>query len=56
MSADLGAGWIHGLTGNPVTTLAQQAGVALAGRQTNYDNSQMWLWDGSEVTNAQEAA
>ena len=53
---DLGAGWIHGLTGNPVTSLAQQAGVALAQRVTDYDNSQMWLWDGSEVTDAQEAS
>lgn len=55
VAVDLGAGWIHGLDGNPVTALAQQAKVALAQRLTDYDNSQMYLWDGTEVTDAQEA-
>lgn len=27
---DLGAGWVHGVTGNPLTALAQAAGVTLA--------------------------
>ena len=53
---DLGAGWIHGLTGNPLVALAQQAGVALPSKKTNYDNNQLYLWDGRRASGAQEAA
>lgn len=34
---DLGASWIHGTNGNPVTALAQQAGATLVG--TSYDRT-----------------
>lgn len=54
VKADLGAGWIHGVDNNPVVALAEQAGVALA-KDTDYDNNQLWLWDGKEVSTAQEA-
>ena len=35
--ADLGAAWIHGVVGNPITTLVGQAKVALS-KATNYEN------------------
>ena len=56
VAVDLGAGWVHGLTDNPIVQLAQQANVALASQLTDYDKSQLWLWDGTEVSAAQEAA
>lgn len=38
---DLGASWIHGVQGNPVTTLAQQARAATV--ITQYDSAQMYI-------------
>lgn len=56
VTVDLGAGWIHGQTDNVLVTLAQQAGVVLPTRKTNYDNNALYLWDGREASDAQEAA
>lgn len=39
MPTDLGASWIHGTQGNPLTALARQAGAATLA--THYDRSQM---------------
>ena len=38
---DLGASWIHGIKGNPVTALARQAGAAVVG--TSYDKTQLYI-------------
>lgn len=38
---ELGASWIHGINGNPVTRLAQEAGLHLV--PPDYDN--VWLYD-----------
>ncbi|NHB78103.1 flavin monoamine oxidase family protein [Rhodobacter calidifons] len=37
LPVDLGASWIHGVTGNPITALADQAGAGRA--ETSYDRS-----------------
>ena len=39
---DLGASWIHGITGNPITALATAANVPIAAKATNYDNDQTY--------------
>jgi monoamine oxidase len=44
---DLGASWIHGVTGNPITVLADQAGAARAA--TSYDLSLALGPDGEEI-------
>ncbi len=49
---DLGASWIHGLTGNPITALAQQAAARLA--VTDYENAITYWTDGHPLTRAQE--
>ena len=49
---DLGASWIHGLTGNPLTPLAQQAAARTA--TTSYDNAIAYWTDGRPLTAAQE--
>ena len=38
---DLGASWIHGVNGNPMTKLAEEVGVETA--RTDYDNH--WIYD-----------
>ena len=53
IKVDLGASWIHGLTGNPLVALAGQAGVALAKQPTDYENSVLYLPDGREASDAQ---
>ncbi|MEY4984936.1 MAG: hypothetical protein RIR62_3202, partial [Pseudomonadota bacterium] len=37
LPVDMGASWIHGVTGNPVTALARAAGARMAG--TSYDSA-----------------
>lgn len=37
LPVDMGASWIHGVTGNPITTLAQEAGAAL--HPTDYESA-----------------
>jgi monoamine oxidase len=44
---DLGASWIHGQQGNPLTPLAQAAGAKLV--QTSYDASVLLGPDGAEI-------
>lgn len=44
---DLGASWIHGVIGNPITRLARDLGVAT--RPTDYDDVAIYDADGSEV-------
>jgi monoamine oxidase len=48
--ADLGASWIHGLAGNPLTSLAERFGLRLA--STNYDARTVFGKDGAEVDEA----
>ncbi len=47
---DLGASWIHGVDGNPITKLAEEVGVETA--RTDYDNH--WIYDrfGNELDDA----
>lgn len=51
---DLGASWIHGLTGNPITALAKQAGAQLV--TTSYDSAVAFDAAGRELGRAGEAA
>ena len=44
---DLGASWIHGVRGNPVTELVQKAGIVT--RPTDYDDVVVYDADGSPV-------
>lgn len=41
MPVDMGASWIHGATGNPLTALAREAGAATA--ETRYDRTQLYI-------------
>lgn len=50
---DLGASWIHGVNGNPITKLAKQFGAKTM--RTNDENSIMFHADGSEMTDAEWA-
>lgn len=50
---DLGASWIHGVNGNPITKLAKQFGVTTV--PTDDENSMMFHADGSEMTDAEWA-
>lgn len=49
---DLGASWIHGVKGNPITALAREAGARLA--TTSYDSSVAYGATGTQLTPAQE--
>ena len=51
---DLGASWIHGITGNPITALAEQAGATLA--TTSYDSAVAYDASGRQLGRAGEAA
>lgn len=51
---DLGASWIHGVNGNPITKLAKQFGVKTM--PTDDENNMMFHADGSEMTDAEWAA
>lgn len=44
---DLGASWIHGVSGNPLTVLARQAGSRLV--ETSYDRAMLLGPDGAEI-------
>ena len=50
---DLGASWIHGITNNPITTLADTIGAARAA--TSYDSSILFDSDGQEISAARQA-
>ncbi|MCU0327812.1 MAG: FAD-dependent oxidoreductase [Chitinophagales bacterium] len=45
---DEGASWIHGVNGNPITTLAQQAGMTSI--KTDDDSLIAYDFDGTEIT------
>lgn len=49
---DLGASWIHGTTGNPLTELAEEAKAVLI--ETSYDRSTLYNSDGEELSSAEE--
>lgn len=49
---DLGASWIHGVDGNPLTDLASQAGAKTL--ETSYDRSVLYNVDGRELSDDQE--
>ena len=48
---DLGASWIHGVKGNPITKLAKQFGVQTV--PTDYDNAMMYDFDGRIMSDAE---
>jgi monoamine oxidase len=48
---DLGASWIHGVKGNPITKLAKQFGVQTV--PTDYDNAIMYDFDGREMSDSE---
>jgi monoamine oxidase len=50
---DLGASWIHGTEGNPLTALAQQAGAKTAA--TDYERMQRYAADGTALDDAADA-
>ena len=50
--ADLGASWIHGVTGNPLIPLAKTANVAVQAKVYDYENSQTYYDNGKEVPDA----
>lgn len=45
---DLGAAWIHGTRGNPLTALARRRGIPMA--PTDYDSIRIWDHRGKPVT------
>ena len=45
---DLGASWIHGVSGNPITELAKRFGIQTA--VTDYDNGIVYDFDGRELS------
>lgn len=47
---DLGASWVHGLDGNPISQLISDTAVTIA--YTNYDNGEVFNTDGSSVSDA----
>ena len=44
---DMGATWIHGNLGNPITALASKLDLSVV--RTDWDTTRVWLDDGSEV-------
>ncbi|KAA3648258.1 MAG: FAD-binding protein [Chloroflexi bacterium] len=50
---DMGASWIHGVRGNPITELANQAGVKRV--ETDYDDLILYNTDGQEASDALQA-
>ncbi|MBT3316090.1 MAG: FAD-dependent oxidoreductase [Anaerolineae bacterium] len=46
---DLGASWIHGVSGNPIAKLAKENRIKIV--ETDYDNQWIYKEDGSELTN-----
>lgn len=48
---DLGASWIHGVKGNPITVLAKKFGVQTV--VSDYDNGLAFDFDGREISDAE---
>ena len=53
LALDMGASWIHGVTGNPIAALAGELGLATL--PTDYDNNWLYNTDGGEASAALEA-
>ena len=51
---DLGASWIHGVNGNPLTALADQVNAQRV--ETNYDSLTIFNTDGAELSDAEATA
>ncbi|MCP9813902.1 FAD-dependent oxidoreductase [Synechococcus lacustris] len=49
---DLGAGWIHGTNGNPITALAISNGARLV--QTSLESAEIYGADGTPLSTSQE--
>lgn len=49
---DMGASWIHGMDGNPLTELAEAAKAKLI--ETSYDSNQIYDVDGRELSDEKE--
>ncbi|MBL8891757.1 MAG: FAD-dependent oxidoreductase [Planctomycetaceae bacterium] len=49
---DLGASWIHGLVGNPLTELAKRAKAEII--ETSYESNRLYDVDGQEIAEAKE--
>ena len=49
---DLGAGWIHGTSGNPITALARSSGAKLVG--TSLESAQTYGADGKPLSPSEE--
>ena len=47
IAINLGASWIHGVVGNPLVPLAKAANVPLSVKNTNYDNSDTYGYNGA---------
>ena len=52
MPLDMGASWIHGVRGNPVTELAEEFNVETA--VTDYDNQIIYDYDGRKLSNKEQ--
>lgn len=49
---DMGASWIHGLDGNPLTDLAKRAGAQVI--ETSYESNRIYDVDGKELAEAKD--
>ena len=54
-TVNLGASWIHGIRGNPLVSLARQAGVPLSRSTTDYDDSKTYYGSGTPVPPKEES-
>jgi monoamine oxidase len=54
IALDMGASWIHGATGNPLTTLARQFGLQTA--PTDFDNMDVYTSHGRRLRDAEIVA
>ena len=54
ISYDMGAGWIHGIEGNPITELAEVSGTGMTDI-TQYENAVIYGADGSRNEISREA-
>jgi monoamine oxidase len=50
---DMGASWIHGIGGNPITELAKTFGVTT--QKTDYDNRAVYDWHGRQLSHREVA-
>ncbi len=55
-TVNLGASWVHGLRGNPLVSLAKQAGVALSKERSDYEDTKTYYASGKPVPTGAEAS